>query len=109
MSKPMKIIMLFFKNIFYIFLLLLVFLGILYSLGNLINHTVVREPPTCENNVGNLMRIKKIISVVDYVAELEMEDHSIEKYVIKYYVGRSKNTSIINLHIKVNGVICVYK
>lgn len=108
MYSPLNIIITLLKNIFYIVISLIFIMGGMYGIEYIFNNsTVIQASSICEND-SHPMKVQKILSVVDSIAELQMEDGSIEEYVIRIYLkGGTKGGSIRNIKIKENDVICV--
>lgn len=108
MLQIIYVLRLLFQGIANVALILLIAGGIMCMVKLLhSNGTTTQAPSYCKNNVGQSMKIKKIISVDNAIAELQMEDDSIKNYQIKEYIRSPKGTSIRHISIKVDDIICV--
>lgn len=105
-----KIFLSFFKNIAYVALLLLATACMMYGVKTLLDKgTVKQAAPYCEGDEGKLMKVKSIISIIDYGAQLQMEDDSIIKYNIKEYTRAYKGGNLTHVRVKVGDYICIEK
>lgn len=107
--KIIQICKLMLESVFYTLLLLSIAAGIIYGVSVMHeNGTKMQAQSYCENNTGKALKIKKIISVENTYAKIEMEDNSMYDYEVKTYIGGYKGGATIrHTTIKVGDVVCV--
>jgi hypothetical protein len=104
-----KIFRLFFESFAYIALILSAVLGIKYLAGlGVESGYAVQDPGYCKDGMGQLMQIKKIISIDNSIAQVQLEDGSIKELLIRRVSRDYKgHVNIYHTYIKVNDAICV--
>lgn len=109
MIKIIQFFMLVFESVFYTVLLLLFVSGMIYGIDRLHeNGSQIQANSSCNNNSGQAMRIKKIISVDNEIAKLQMLDSSVHDYQVKHYLAGGKgHISIRYENLEVGDFVCV--
>lgn len=88
MDKIKNLTRVFIKSGLYVLISLLLIIGIM-MLPKYLNQSR-QASSSCNNKTQYPMRIKKIIAIEGSIAKLQMEDDSIENYIIATYTRSSK-------------------
>lgn len=100
----------FLKSVFYLVLLLLAIVSTILLVKYITkNGSSIQAASYCENNLGRPMKIKRIITIDNNIAEIQMEDDSIQSYIVKEYIWSPKGSSVKHIKIQINDIICIKK
>lgn len=109
MTKVIQFFMLVFESVSYTLLLLLFVSCMIYGID--IMHqsgSPIQAQSFCDNNSGQAMTIKRILSVDNQIAKLEMQDGSIHEKFVKHYLRDYKgHVTIRYINLQVGDMVCV--